>query len=370
MVKNYTAVQNNVNLNVSSEEFNRKESNDEIENKTESVHSIFCCGAKNLGQYGGFETFLDKLTEVHASDHTIQYYITTKANGDGAMDETKLSSISDVKKNKDGSVRSFKYHNANVVKLRVPQIGSAQAIAYDVKAFKWCLHYISTHRIKNAIIYVLACRIGPFFGGLVSKAHKLGARVYVNPDGHEWKRSKWSGLVRKYWKESERLMVKRADLLICDSVNIEKYILTEYSSYHPKTTYIAYGADVEPSTLADDDQKFTAWLLEHGLSVGNYYMCCGRFVPENSFEIMIREFMRSHSTRDFAIITTKNDALLAELDEKLKFSTDPRIKFVGTVYDSQLLKKIRECAYGNFHGHNRKFTTIFSLLFFNFFFIF
>ena len=79
------------------------------------VPTLTSGGVKNLGQYGGFETFLDKLTEVHASDHTIQYYITTKANGDGAMDETKLSSISDVKKNKDGSVRSFKYHNANVV---------------------------------------------------------------------------------------------------------------------------------------------------------------------------------------------------------------------------------------------------------------
>lgn len=319
--------------------------------KDNRVRHVYIVGAKNLGQYGGFETFLDKLTEIHASDHTIQYYITTKANGDGAMDETKLSSISDVKKNKDGSVRTFKYHNANIVKLRVPQIGSAQAIAYDVKAFKWCLHYISTHRIKNAIIYVLACRIGPFFGSLVSKAHKLGAKVYVNPDGHEWKRAKWSGPVRKYWKESERLMVKQADLLICDSVNIEKYIQTEYSSYHPKTTYIAYGADVEPSTLADNDPRFTSWMNEHGLKKNSYYMCCGRFVPENSFEIMIREFMRSKSTRDFAIITTKNGALLAELDEKLKFSTDPRIKFVGTVYDAQLLKQIRESAYGNFHGH-------------------
>ena len=38
MVKNYTAVQNDVNLNVSSEEFNRKESNDGMENTTESVH--------------------------------------------------------------------------------------------------------------------------------------------------------------------------------------------------------------------------------------------------------------------------------------------------------------------------------------------
>ncbi len=53
MVKNYTAVQNDVNLNVSSEEFNRKESNDGIENKTESVHSIFCCGHKNCLLTGG-----------------------------------------------------------------------------------------------------------------------------------------------------------------------------------------------------------------------------------------------------------------------------------------------------------------------------
>lgn len=316
-----------------------------------SAKRVFIIGAKCIGQYGGYETFLDRLTEVHASDSLIQYYIVTKANGDGAMDESKLSGVSSIKNDDKGHVRSFCYHNANVVKLDVPQIGAAQAIAYDVKAFRWCLKYIDFHHIENPIIYVLACRIGPFFGGLVNKAHRLGAKIYVNPDGHEWKRAKWSGPVRKYWKESERLMVKHADLLICDSVNIEKYIKEEYKQYSPSTTYIAYGADVEPSGMADDDPKFTGWLNEHGLSVGSYYMCCGRFVPENSFEIMIREFMRSHSTRDFAIVTTKNDALLEELEQKLHWRSDSRIKFVGTVYDKELLKKIRESAYGNFHGH-------------------
>lgn len=238
-----------------------------------------------------------------------------------------------------------------MVKLKVPQIGSAQAIVYDVRAFKWCLNYISDHHIRDAIIYVLACRIGPFFGGLVSKAHKLCCRVYVNPDGQEWNRAKWSKLVRKYWKESERLMVKYADLLICDSVNIEKYIKETYADYSPKTTYISYGADIVPSTLTDDDSMFENWLSAHALSVNNYYMCCGRFVPENSFEIMIREFMKSHSKRDFVIIITNNDSLLEKLDQKLRWRSDIRIKFVGTVYDSELLKKIRENAYGNFHGH-------------------
>ena len=147
---------------------------------------VFIIGAKCIGQYGGYETFLDRLTEVHENDNDIQYYIVTKSNGDGAMDETKLSGVSNVKKEKSGAVRSFKYHNANVVKLNVPQIGSAQAIAYDVKAFRWCLKYIRSHHIQNAVVYVLACRIGPFFGGLVRRAHKLGCKVYVNPDGHEW----------------------------------------------------------------------------------------------------------------------------------------------------------------------------------------
>ena len=33
------------------------------------------------------------------------------------------------------------------------------------------------------------------------------------------------------------------------------------------------------------------------------------------------------------------------------FEDDPRINFTGTVYDQELLKKIRENAYANFHGH-------------------
>ena len=74
-------------------------------------------------------------------------------------------------------------------------------------------------------------------------------------------------------------------------------------------------------------------------------------MPENSYEIMIREFMKSHSQKDFAIITNVNEKFLAELEEKLHFKQDKRIKFVGTVYNQELLKKIRENAYAYFHGH-------------------
>ena len=77
----------------------------------------------------------------------------------------------------------------------------------------------------------------------------------------------------------------------------------------------------------------------------------GRFVPENNYETMIKEFMKSNSKRNFAIITNVNDKFLDELENKLHFKSDSRIKFVGTVYDQELLMKIRENAYGYFHGH-------------------
>ena len=89
--------------------------------------------------------------------------------------------------------------------------------------------------------------------------------MYLNPDGHEWMRAKWSAPVRKYWKISEQMMVKHADLLICDSKNIEKYIHESYERFHPHTTFIAYGAETRKSSLTDSDPKLTDWYAEKGL---------------------------------------------------------------------------------------------------------
>lgn len=291
---------------------------------------VFIVGSKGIpGAYGGYETFVDKLTEYHQDNKEIKYHVACKSNENS----------------------EFEYHNARCFNVKVPDIGAAQAIYYDVEALNRCVRYIKDNNIENPIVYILACRIGPFMAKYVRKIHKLGGVVYVNPDGHEWKRAKWSAPVRKYWKISEKLMVKRADLLICDSKNIEKYIQTEYSKYNPKTTFIAYGSDTIPSALSDDADSYVNWLKEKGLKPNEYYLVVGRFVPENNYETMIKEFMKSKSTKDFAIITTKNDEFLKELDSRLDFSKDERIKFVGTVYDQELLKKIRENAYGYFHGH-------------------
>lgn len=294
------------------------------------MQHVFIVGSKGIpGAYGGYETFVDKLTEYHQENSQLKYHVACKGT----------------------ERKEFEYHNAHCFQIKVPNIGPAQAIYYDVAALSYCCAYIKEHRIPHPVVYILACRIGPFAAHFQRVIHKLGGVVYVNPDGHEWMRAKWPAPVRKYWKVSEQMMAKHCDLLICDSQNIEKYIQESYGKYDPKTTFIAYGAETRKSTLADDDQKLLAWYGEKGLTAKEYYLVVGRFVPENNYETMIREFMKSNSKKDFALITNVSDKFLEELKAKTGFHQDPRIKFVGTVYDQELLMKIRENAYGYFHGH-------------------
>lgn len=294
------------------------------------MRHIFIVGSKGIpAQYGGYETFVDKLTEYHQDNKKIKYHVACKG--------------------KEG--KEFEYHNAHCFEINVPNIGPAQAIYYDVMALEYCCMYIKKSNIKNAIIYILACRIGPFMPFFRQKVHSLGGKIYINPDGHEWLRAKWSRIVRKYWKESERIMVKNADLVICDSKNIERYIKKQYKKYYPKTTFIAYGAEIRRSYLKDNDSKLLLWYKKNNLEKKRYYLVVGRFVPENNYEIMIKEFIKSHTNRDFVLITNVSDKYLEILKNKTHFDKDKRIKFVGTVYDQELLMKIREDAYGYFHGH-------------------
>ena len=310
------------------------------------VRHSYIVGAKSVGLYGGFESFILNLLLQHKDNKNIKYHVACKANGEGYMDLRKLDNYTSINENE------FTYCNALYFLVKIPEkIGPAQAIYYDIMALRWCCEHIEKNHIEDPIVYILASRIGPFEKEYVDRIHAAGGKVYQNPDGHEDWRAKWNPVVRKYWKFSEGLSVKYADLVVCDSKSIENYIKDEYSQYNPKTTFIAYGSYIKTSTLADDDAKYVNWLTEHNLRDGTFYLIVGRFVPENNYETMIKEYMKSKTTKDFAIITNTNPQLQKELEEKLGYQKDQRINFVGTVYDQELLMKIREEAYGYFHGH-------------------
>lgn len=302
---------------------------------SKEMQHVFIIGSKGIpAAYGGFESFVDRLTYYKKAEN-IQYHVSCAVDAEKCPED-----------------KEFMHNNARCFYIKWKKLGPARAIFYDLDALKECIKYIKEKQIENPIVYILACRIGPFVKKYVKEIHKLGGRVYVNPDGHEWKRAKWSAPVRAYWKLSEKLMVKHADLLICDSVEIEKYIRKDYESYKPNTTFIAYGAEMERSTLADSAEVYTGWCKEKGVTPKEYYLVVGRFVPENNFETMVREFIKSDTKKDFVLITNvEKNQFYEDLKAQTGFDKDNRVKFVGTVYDKELLKKIRENAYAYFHGH-------------------
>lgn len=292
------------------------------------MNHVFIVGSKGIpAQYGGFETFVEELTKGKQSKD-IMYHVSCMNNDE----------------------KHFEHNDADCFNVRVPLPGAPGRIFHVGLVLSQVEEWAKAHPKEDVIVYILGCRIGPLLIGHAKKLHKLGVKIYCNPDGLEWKRSKWSAPAKEFLKYCEKCLVENSDLAICDSVNIEKYIKETYGSRVKATTYIAYGAYVERSTC--DEEKLQEWYKQFGLSKGSYYLIVGRFVPENNYETMITEFMRSKTERDLVIITNvEKNKFYTALAEKTGFEKDKRIKFVGTVYDQQLLKKIREEAYGYLHGH-------------------
>ena len=291
------------------------------------VH-VFIVGSKGIpARYGGFETFIENLTARKKSDE-IRYHISCMG-----QDE-----------------KHFEYNGADCFNVHVPLPGAPGRIFHVALVLRQVERWCKEHPGEKAIVCILGCRIGPLLIPHAFTLHRLGAKVFCNPDGLEWKRDKWNALAKAFLRICEACLVVSSDLAICDSKNIESYIRSTYGKWVKDTTFIAYGAEIAPS--ACEESVLQQWYDQFGIKKDEYYLIVGRFVPENNYVTMIREFMASDTRRDLVIITNvEENKFYHQLREQTGFDQDKRIKFVGTVYDPELIKKIRENAWGYLHGH-------------------
>lgn len=294
------------------------------------MQHVFIIGSRGLpAQYGGFETFVDQMVS-HQVSPAIQYHVACLSN--------------------DQAYQHFYYKGVDCFTIKAPKLGPARVIAYDMMAINYALKVIKKQGIEQPIFYVLGNTIGAFVAPYAHKIHKIGGQFYINPDGLEWKRAKWAKPIQAYLKYSEKVMTRHADLVISDNPGIESYIKEAYP--WSKTTYIAYGTDLSPTSLTSQDRKVRELYQKWQTQEKRYYLILGRFVPENNYETAIREFMSSSTKRDLIIICNhEGNPYFAELRARTGFDQDPRVKFVGTVYDQDLLKYIRKEAFAYIHGH-------------------
>lgn len=294
--------------------------------------NVYIVGSKGIpARYGGFETFVENLTKRKTSNE-IHYFVSCM----------------------DGENDLFEYNGATCFVIRPKKDNAVGRIFHVSKALDWVENRVCKSQEKNEIniVYILGCRVGLLLKKHAKKLHDLGVIICSNPDGLEWKRDKWNNFEKKILLLSEKKLIKYSDQIICDSIGIKNYISSTYNFVNEKNThFVAYGSDLKKSSSSDSE--LSAYLQKFNVSNHDYYLIIGRFVPENNYEIMIREFMKSNTKRKLLIISNvENNSFYKSLVSKLNFCSDPRIVFAGTLYDEELVKKVRENAFAYLHGHS------------------
>ncbi len=297
--------------------------------------NVFVLGSKGYtANYGGWETFVHGLID-NRKDPGVSYYVFEIVHSKSEEEIVKA----------DGLTR---------IRIFVKKRGSSTMMIYDAKCTAYALNYIKENGISNPVLLYLGMRIGPLVWLKKPGIKKQGIRVIENPDGMEWKRTKWNVLARMYLYISAHFMSGAADCLICDSEKIRDIYDRMPGAKKVRKEYIPYGAcPVEelPEPVPDRVRLFfDKWKIRKD----GYYLILGRYTPENNYEMMIRGFMASSSARDLLVITNYSEekpSFHKHIKESTQYGKDARVKMAGTVYDSELLKYIRKYAHGYIHGH-------------------
>lgn len=297
------------------------------------MKNIIIIGARGYeSNYGGWETFVTNLIKNYQDKET-KFHVPELTNK--------------IKENK----KIIDKNGVSCLQVYSPNVGFVTMFIYAIFALKRMKKYIKENHLENVLVYVLGCRVGPFYPFLIHSLKKRGIKIYLNPDGLEWKREKWAWWIKQCFKISEYCMVKHSDAIISDSKAIKDYIDTRYKKFNKESHFIAYGAYLNQTgcknkTVEDIFKKYK-------IKENNYYLLVGRFVPENNYELIIKEFMKSKTKKDLVIVSNvEENKFYNRLKEKTNFQNDKRIKFVGSIYESEALIYIRENAYAYIHGHS------------------
>lgn len=281
--------------------------------------------------YGGWETFVTNLIYNYRDKNT-KFYVPSLTN------------------NKEDNEKIIIKKDVVCPQIYVPDQGFVTMFTFTIKATKYFQKYLKKNQLKNCIVYFLGCKIGPLLSIWQKTFHKMGVKVIMNPDGLEWTRDKWPWWIKQCFKFSERTMIKASDYIVCDSKSIEHYVQEKYHKYQPKTTFIAYGAYLKKAKPSIEAKQI---FKKNDIKEKEYFLIVGRFIPENNYETIIKEFMKTNITKDLVIICNlEHNKFYNQLEQNTNFTKDKRIKFLGAIYDENILNYIRSNAYAYLHGHS------------------
>lgn len=271
--------------------------------------SLYIVGTNGLGvRYGGWDGLLEHITLGLSSEYDIYVY-TVKAEFEH---ESEI------------------YNNSKVILVPMSANG-LQSIFYD---FLTVLHAI----FKSAdLILVLGVSGGIFFPFFKFSQSK----IILNPDGSEWKRTKFSFFTKCFLKLSERMGVCFADHVISDNAVIGEEIRTGYGI---ESSVVEYGADhVTAVPLCSNTGK------KYGLKSGGYIFKVCRIVPENNLQMILDALSCLPYT--FVLVGNWNNS---EFGKRLRatYSDVENFLLLDPIYNQQEIDELRSNCRIYIHGHS------------------
>lgn len=167
-----------------------------------------------------------------------------------------------------------------------------------------------------------------------------GIPVATHVDGLEWQRAKWGGGGRRYYRTAESLAVRWSDALIADASGIADYYAEEFGA---DTELIRYGAPhVEPGD--------PAVLAAAGLEPRGYHLVVARFEPENHVDVIVEGYAASAASAPLVVVGAAPYA--DEYTARVHALGDERVRFLGAVWDQDLLDQLYANCITYQHGHS------------------
>lgn len=160
-------------------------------------------------------------------------------------------------------------------------------------------------------------------------------------DGLEWQRAKWEKAGARYYEWAVGRAVRRSDAVISDARAIATYV---DDTYGVESVFLPYGA---PLVKPEPNVVQSAGLVPRG-----YHLVVARMEPENHVLEIVRGYVASRAEHPLIVVGSApySDAYLEMVHAAA--AGDARVRFLGAVWDQQLLDQLYANCTSYLHGHS------------------
>lgn len=270
-------------------------------------------GARGVpARYGGFETFVEEI-----GARLVQRDIDVTVFCEGTRKEAGLD----------------EHRGMQLDYVRPWAPGPARTIQVDVQGLVRATRGFD-------IVYLLG--YGAAFAAWLPRM--TGSKVWINPDGLEWQRSKWGAPARAWLSLMERVACRSASRIVFDNGALRDVIGERVGAKMLEASVLAYGAKTVDERLDD------AAVRRLGLVPGEYDLLLCRFEPENHVGEILSAHAAAKSGRP--LVAVANHEIGTPYVKATMASATGDVRFLGSIYDPEILGPLRQHAALYLHGHS------------------